>query len=101
MKSRWMRRKNENGEEEKFYPITHAKAVVSSDGTTTLEERVNNITCESIGAATEEQLSNTFANVDVLETAMTLPRGIYYFKATCTNRPTSNSSGYHVIVSTR
>lgn len=31
MESRWMRRKNENGEEEKFYPITHAKAIVYSD----------------------------------------------------------------------
>lgn len=31
METRWMKRKNENGEIEKFYPITHAKAIVYSD----------------------------------------------------------------------
>lgn len=31
METRWMKRKNENGEEEKFYPITHAKAIVYGD----------------------------------------------------------------------
>ena len=95
-----MKRKNENGEEEKFYPITHSKAVISGDGVT-LDEKIDSITCESIGAATEGQLGDTFDNVDVLATAFTLPRGIYYFKATCTNRPTDDTSGYHVIVSTR
>lgn len=33
MESRWMRRKTENGSEEKFYPITHKDAVVNLNET--------------------------------------------------------------------
>ena len=45
------------------------------------------------------RLSGTFENVDVLEKALTLTRGIYYFKNSCTNFPFN--AGWHVIVSTR
>ena len=52
--------------------------------------------------AIKKQLSDTFDGVDLLETCKALPRGIYYFKANCTNRPVdTNNVGFHVIVMTR
>ena len=32
MQARWLKRTNDEGVEERFYPITHAKAVVMEDG---------------------------------------------------------------------
>lgn len=44
METRWMTRRNDNGEEEKFYPITHAKAVVyGDDGDVTFEDVENHL----------------------------------------------------------
>lgn len=45
MESRWMRRKNDNGEEEKFYPITHVDAIIGlslDDNENNLLDTVNN-----------------------------------------------------------
>lgn len=94
MKAKWLNRYDEETKQiEQFYPITHAKAVIYGDD--------GNTTFEDVGVALSSQLSDTFTNVDLLEKALTLSRGIYYFKSTCTNRPTTDNSGYHVIVSTR
>lgn len=75
MESRWMRRKNDNGEEEKFYPITHAKAVVyGDDGDITFEDVENHLNdknnphgvdCETIGAASKDYVDNALAGVSV------------------------------------
>lgn len=94
MKAKWLNRYDEETKQiEQFYPITHAKAVIYGDD--------GDITFEDFGAALSSQLSDTFTNVDLLKKALTLSRGIYYFKSTCTNRPTTDNSDYHVIVSTR
>lgn len=46
--------------------------------------------------------SDAYDNVDMLDTCRGLDRGLYYFKATCTNRPTSTSGrGYACIVNRR
>ena len=98
METRWMIHKNKDGTEEKFYPITHSKAIITEDGIT-VEEKINNITYETVGAIPEDQLNRkSFNNVDLLETVYTLPRGLYYFRSSCTNLPTSDGSGFHVIL---
>lgn len=57
-------------------------------------------TASDIGALSTSHLASVFDKVDVLERCKTLPRGIYYFRSSCTNKPIENNSGYHVIVST-
>ena len=50
MDIRWMKYKNENGEEEKFYPITHASAVVGLDineGDSIYEEKIVELITEN------------------------------------------------------
>lgn len=60
-----------------------------------------NLTAKDVDAASSSQLNGTFNNVDILEISLTLPRGIYYFTSSCTNLPTSDGRGYHVILSNR
>ena len=44
MEIRWMTHKNENGEIEKFYPATHAKAIVyDEDGSFATQNYVNEV----------------------------------------------------------
>lgn len=46
--------------------------------------------------------SDAFDSVDMLDTCRGLDRGLYYFKATCTNRPTNiNGRGYACAVNRR
>lgn len=54
MQSRWMKRRNDNGQEERFYPITHADAVVDLD--TKIQENVESVT---------DSLSSHIENTDV------------------------------------
>ena len=54
MQSRWMKRRNENGDQERFYPITHADAVVDLD--TKIQENVESVT---------DSLSSHIENTDV------------------------------------
>lgn len=42
MQARWMKRRNENGEKEKFYPITHADAIIDLDNT--IQESIDSST---------------------------------------------------------
>ena len=102
METRWMTYKNEDGIKEKFYPVTHTSAIITEDGNITLEQKINSINCESVGAIPEDQLNRkSFNNVDLLKTAFNLKRGIYYFRSSCTNLPVSDGSGFHVIVMRR
>lgn len=55
MEVRWLKRTNNSGEEEKFYPITHANAIVTDDDTSVGDHMhdTNNphkVTAEQIGA---------------------------------------------------
>lgn len=54
MQSRWMKRRNDNGQEERFYPITHADAVVDLD--TKIQENVESVI---------DSLSSHIENTDV------------------------------------
>lgn len=75
MEIRYMKRLNENGQEERFYPITHAKAIVYSDDDKNIFDNIethlndtNNphgINCETIGAASKDYVDNALAGVSV------------------------------------
>lgn len=54
MQSRWMKRRNENGDQERFYPITHADAVIDLD--TKIQENIESVT---------DSLSSHIENTDV------------------------------------
>lgn len=61
MEMRYLKRENENGQEERFYPVTHAKAIVYGDDDKVIFDNIethlndtNNphgLDCEQIGAA--------------------------------------------------
>lgn len=75
MEIRYLTRENENGEIERFYPATHAKAIVYGDnGETTFSDveahltDTNNphgIDCDTIGAASKDYVDNALAGVSV------------------------------------
>ena len=56
MQARWMRRRNENGEIEKFYPITHKDAVVgleNLDNTADIDKPISNATQDALDKKVE------------------------------------------------
>jgi hypothetical protein len=75
MEIRYMKRENENGQEERFYPVTHAKAIVYGEDDKAILNNLeahlddtNNphgIDCDTIGAASKDYVDNALAGVSV------------------------------------
>ena len=72
MEARWLKRKNDEGVEERFYPVTHVDSVVGYESPDSvneaLEEHINNksnpheVTAEQVGAV---HVSKVFSNTDL------------------------------------
>lgn len=75
MEIRYLKRENESGQEERFYPVTHAKAIVYGDDDKAIFDNIethlndtNNphgVDCETIGAASKDYVDNALAGVSV------------------------------------
>ena len=87
MEIRWMRYKNQNGEQENFYPVTHAKAIVYGDnGNATFDDVV-------------DHLNNTDIHFTVLKEVITLPVSGWNSSKTMTVNVSGVTSDNIVIVS--